>query len=224
MYLIDTTTYSDRYVVSCARDGYETQTKSPITVALGQVTDLNFCLDAPPALKGQVRDAATGASLLGARLTVYSANVRVAYALAQPRYAIYRFEATQLAPGTYKVVASLPGYVPQGKWNVTVSSGSATYLNFNLISGQVPGLKGQVTDGITGAPVIGATVTAYMNDTLRGTATTTAPWGMYEMYGGLPEGPYVVEAIAPGYQQQIRTKIGVVPGLTAYANFFLQPQ
>lgn len=224
MYLIETTTYSTQYVVSCAYPGYETQAKSPITVAAGQTTGLNFFLDTPMRLKGQVRSAATGAALVGARVSVYNGNALVMYTLTEASYGIYNFTTSQLAAGTYKVIASSSGYAPQEKWNITVNEGATTYVNFNLTPGVTPSIKGQVVDKLTGAPIIGAEVRVYANYDLVAWVNTTGPWGMYATNDALPERTYTVTASAAGYLEQSRLNIYVTPGLTAYANFFLQPQ
>jgi len=223
MYLIETTTYSTQYVLSCAHAGYETQTKSPITVAAGQTSGVNFFLDAAARLKGQVRSAATGAALVGARVSVYNGASLVTYTLTQAPYGIYRFETSQLAAGTYQVVASLSGYLPQEKWNVTVNGGATTFLNFKLTPGVTPAIRGQVVDKVTGAPLIGADVRVYEYYDLVAWVNTTAPWGMYAV-DTLPGGISWAKASAPGYVEQRRNGIYVIPGLTAYANFFLSPQ
>jgi len=56
---------------------------------------------------------------------------------------------------------------------------------------------------------------------VRGTATTTAPDGVYEINANLPAGAYTVTGSTPGYMTQIKTGIAVTAGATTLASFNL---
>jgi len=224
IYEIETPIAASNYVVSAAKRGWETQTKNHIVAAVGQTTYVSFWLNpAPPLLKGQVRDRATGASLVGARVSVYQGDTCVAYTTTNAPYGLYQFGAI-LLPGVYSAVASKPGYLPQFKGNITVADGATAYVNFNLAAGQVPCIAGQVSDRVTLTPIVGATVKVYRWGATLATATTAAPWGTYAVDAALTQGTYVVEASAAGYSPQGRNMVSVIPGLTTYVNFFLQAQ
>ena len=72
--------------------------------------------------------------------------------------------------------------------------------------------------------MIGATVNGCLGGVVRGTATTTAPDGVYEINANLPAGAYTVTGSTPGYMTQIKTGIAVTAGATTLASFNLQPQ
>jgi immune inhibitor A len=218
IYVLDHYLPAGEYVVSAAKAGYVTQTKNHISVSCGATTYVNFNLEPIPSLKGQVRDRDTGLSLVGAAVKVYQGASLVASAVTQAPYGIYQLGG-EVPPGTYTVTASQAGYVRQEKWNVVVIADTTTFVNFNLgLSGK---LKGQVTDKVTGAPLIGATVIARSGGVLWATGTTTAPWGIYEIDSDLPTGQYVTQASKTGYLPQGRAGITVNAGATTYVNFFL---
>jgi len=218
IYLLDTNLPAGEYVVSASKAGYEMQTKAHIIVASGLTTYVNFNLERIPSLKGQVKDKASGMALSGAAVKVCQGATQIASAVTQAPYGIYQLGA-EVPPGTYTVTASQAGYVRQGKWNVVVTAGATTFVNFNLqVSGK---LKGQVKDKVTGANLIGATVIARSGGILWATGTTIAPWGIYEINSDLPAGTYVVQASQTGYNPQGRNNIAVTAGATTYVNFFL---
>ena len=221
IYLICTNLPAGQYRVSAVKYGYTSQGRVGISVAQGQTAYVNFQLDHIDALKGQVKDGVTGLPIVGATVGVYQGDTLVRSALSQAPYGLYVF-GTELPVGTYTVVASLPTYVRQAKPGVTVAAGATTYANFNLaVSGK---LKGQVKDKMTGAPIIGATVTARTGGVDWATGVTTAPYGIYEMMSDLPAGTYSVRASKSGYADFGRIGILVSGGATTYVNFPLQPQ
>jgi len=225
IYQLELSTPSNNYVVGAACPGCVTQTKWPVTVTLGQTRYVNFRLGSGAALfKGQVTDRASGQPIIRARVTLYQGGAYVSHTWTEAPYGVYQF-GVGLTSGTYSLVASSAGYVPQGKRDIGATEGATRYINFNLESGQVPTFKGQVTDRVTGAPIIGATVNVYQGGVLPATASTVAPWGIYEISGEYSQYVYcVLVASADGYDAQGRNRIVAIPGLTTYVNFFLQPQ
>jgi len=206
------------YVVAASKSGYVTQTKAGISCTGGATTYVNFNLDLV-CLKGQVRIAGTTTNLAGAAVAAYQGDVLKASATTN---ASGIYEIGGLAAGSYTVVASKVGYVRQAKYNVTVTQGVITYVNFSLaVSGK---LKGQVKDKVSGANLIGATVIARSGGIIWATTTTTAPYGVYDIPSDLPAGTYVVGASKIGYLGQTKKDIPVTAGATTYVNFNLQPQ
>jgi hypothetical protein len=208
------------YVLIASKSGYVNQTKAKISVTGGQTTYVNFNLD-KVCLMGQVRQAGTTTDLAGATVAAYLGSATTPSATATTdANGIYQIGG--LSSGTYTVVASDTGYVKQIKPGISFTEGTITYVNFNLqVSGR---LKGQVTNKLTGAPIIGATVIARSGGILWATAITVGPWGIYEINSDLPAGTFVTQASAPGYAALGRNNIAVSAGATTYVNFPLQPQ
>jgi beta propeller repeat protein len=220
IYLMDAELPPGAYAVTVTKAGYVTQTKWPIAIAAGVTSYCNFfAFERAPSVKGQVRELGTGTPIAGATVSInaWGALTGVVTATTDAN-GIYAFPPG-LPSGTYTLWASKIGYVTQTKANIATTEDETTYVNFNLqVSGK---LKGQVRDRVTGASIVGATVKARMGGILRATATTTAPYGIYEMDRDLPAGSYVVEAIKPGYQTQTKVNIVVSRGATTYVNFSL---
>jgi hypothetical protein len=212
---------SGQYVVAARKQGYVSQARTGIGVTDGQTSFVNFNLAISGRLKGQVLDRLTGAAIIGATVSARSGGVVRATGLTVAPYGIYEIDS-DLPAGFYSLNASKAGYLDQGKTGISVIAGATTYVNFRLTP--PPMLKGQVRDRVTGAPIIGASVSAYLGGDLQGSATTTAPWGIYEIYGDLPQGIYSLNASAAGYTDQSKIGIAVSPGTTTYVNFNLQPQ
>ncbi|UCH34569.1 MAG: carboxypeptidase regulatory-like domain-containing protein [Armatimonadota bacterium] len=206
------------YKISASRDGYVRQTKWNVVVTGGATAYVNFALGISGTLKGQVKDAALNAPLPGAAVDVFDYGAVWASGTSQPPWGIYEIKR-DLAAGLYLVRASKQGYVRQYKWNIGVTPGATTFLNFNLQPSG--GLMGQVKDKVSGTPIVGATVKAYSGGLLWATATTTAPYGVYYIDSDLPAGTFTVQASKAGYLPQTKAGIAVTAGATSYANFFL---
>jgi len=211
------------YMVAASKATYVRQAKYGITVTEGATTYVNFALDVSGILKGQVKDAVTIAPLTGATVNVYNkyGTILLTSGVCQSPYGVYEIKS-DVPAGECVMRASKQGYVRQDKWGITVTSGVTTFVNFNLqVSGK---LKGQVTDKVSGAPIIGALVQARMGGIVRATATSTAPYGVYEMDSDLAPGTYTMYTSKSGYIGFGRTGIVVSSGATTFVNFPLQPQ
>ncbi|MEP6753182.1 MAG: carboxypeptidase regulatory-like domain-containing protein [Candidatus Dormiibacterota bacterium] len=154
---------------------------------------------------GTVTDALTGNPIAGATVSYTGAsaltNISGAYSLGQ-------------APlGSYQLTAAAPGYTDQSQ-TVTVSPATTTTRGFSLtpLAGSVSGI---VTDGASGSPVAGATVS------YSGGQATTNPAGAYT-FAAVTEGTYDIAASAPGYTAQTLT-VTVGAGQAASKNFALAP-
>jgi len=216
IYVMESDLPTGTYVVSVSKTGWVTQTKTNIGVVAGATSYVNFfAFERMPALMGQVRVAGTTTNIPGAMVEVIYGGTPVATATTDAN-GIYKV-AAGLAPWTYRVTASAKGYVRQEKWNVTVTEEQTSYVNFNLqVSGK---LKGQVTNKVTGAPIIGATITARSGGVVRATGTSVGPYGVYEIASDLPAGIYTMLCTATGYQDFGRIGIVVTAGNTTYVNF-----
>jgi len=208
------------YVVVASKVGYVAQTKASIGVTVGATTYVNFFLGRV-CLMGQVKAAGTTTVLAGATVAAYLGSSTTPAATATTdANGIYQISG--LTTGTYTVTASKTAYVKQTKPGVSFTAGTITYVNFNLqVSGK---LMGQVTNKVTGAPVIGATVSARTGGVVQATGITVGPYGVYQITSDLPAGTYTMLCTATGYQNFGRIGIVVTAGATTYANFPLQPQ
>ena len=223
-YTIETTIPSAEYVVVASKPGYDKQGKWLINVVLGQTTYVNFALQAA-VLKGQVTDRLTGQPIIGAWVDVYPDVYLHGHGVTQAPYGVYRFRpGGYFPPGTYTVVATMPGYVPQYKRNVVVVADQITYCNFAL--DPITVLKGQVSDQTIGQPLDGATVDILKDGAVWRSGLSQPPWGVYEMpmylYQGIPGGECVVRASKPGYVHQEKWGVTIGLGGTTYVNFVLQ--
>lgn len=197
------------YLVSAARTGY-----APAQAAgLPGGADVLLKLRPGAALRGRVRDRATGAPV-----TPFTVTVRRPGSPSSPETvsvvdAAGEYRLDDLEPGRAMVSASAPSHAPSDEVEVTVPDppGVAT-ADFDLRSGAR--IAGQVLDRRTQAPVPGALVQlegrAGEGDSviaLRGEAAT-GPDGRFEL-GGLPSRPISIMAQADGHHARVLS--GLVP-------------
>jgi hypothetical protein len=108
-----------------------------------------------------------------------------------------RFTLSGVTPGTYTVEASASGYATATVTHVGVTAGNTASLgNITLgLDATAAFLRGTITDGTTGTPVAGATLS------LSGAVTTSAVTdasGNYQL-AGLPTGTVTITVSASGY-------------------------
>ena len=226
IYLMEPATPSTEYVVTVTKVGYYPQTKHHVVLTLGVPTYVNFMnlVKAEGPLLGQVRDLFTKEPLPGARVTVYRSDNHDYVAAATAKVGDGIYVVNPLAPGTYTVTATMDGYMPQSRRNITVTADGGVFCNFDLEPATV--LKGQVRSA-AGVPLDGATIDILKDGVVWQSCATQAPLGIYQismyMYQGLPDEPVAVGASMPGYVRQYKSGITITPGDTTYANFDLQP-
>ena len=171
---------------------------------------MNVSLDPNP---GSITGVISGPATPGTTtLNLYLNNIFVSTTLDTGM--AYSF--LNLAPGSYVVTASSPGFQTQSKGAI-VLSGSVTYVNFNLDPN--PGtLVGTVSksDGIT--PLENAIIKVLSQNILIAETTTNAA-GAYSI-AGLSPGSYVVIASHAFYSQNSQGAI-ISAGQTTTANFSL---
>ena len=220
VYRINRDLPTGNYVVIASQTGHVPQTKAPVTVTAGATTYVNFFLNRI-SLMGQVRQAGTTTNLAGATVEAYLGSATTPSGTGTTdANGIYQIGG--LATGSYTVIASESGYVKQTKPGIAFTAGAITYVNFNLqVSGK---LMGQVTNKVTGAPVIGATVSPRTGGVVQATGTTVGPYGVYQITSDLPPGTYTMLCTATGFQDFGRIGIVVTAGATTYVNFPLQPR
>lgn len=164
-------------------------------------------------ISGKVSVGATATGLAGATVAAYVGNTLKGSTTtdANGLYAI-----PDLRPESYTVSVTKSGYATQTQ-TVVVGVGVTVTANFGV---SAVGLTGQVRVSGASENIADATVTAYLDGALKGTATTNAK-GIYAIAATLPTGSYVVTAAKDGYVQQTKAGIAVTSGTVNYCNFAL---
>ena len=200
------------YTLTASQSGYNSQTGS-VSVTAGAGSTLNLQLTpvsttGSGGISGQVTNISTGGAISGATVS-YSGGSATTDSAGHYAFA-------SVPAGTYNVSASHSGYFVLTK-SVTVSSGSASTLNFALATGGK--VAGNVTNSsgvaISGASVniTGGSITTTVNTTTSSTGTYNSNW--------IPVGTYTVTVSATGFTKQSQT-VNVPTGTTATLNFKLQ--
>ncbi|MEM4331685.1 MAG: Ig-like domain-containing protein [Candidatus Micrarchaeia archaeon] len=145
-------------------------------------------------LTGTITNA-SGAPVQGANVSVMK-NYAVLFSALTDASGKYTFN---MPADTYDVIVNAPGYLPVREYGVDVQAGGTTVKDYQLT--KLSRLYGVVTNS-TGQPVDGATLKAYRNGNLAGTAVSQAN-GAYEFH--LASGVYVVETTHPSYQRSLYT-------------------
>src|SRR5262249_37094840 len=128
-------------------------------------------------------------------------------------------------PGVYNVSAIQSGFVPS-RDTVTVPALKTTTKDFPLVRTLPFTITGQVTDLLTGAPVV-AMVRLTENSAIPGIITTkTDPSGRYSitMDPGSFDGNYTIEVTAVGYASKSSTFTIPTNGAMIPLNFVLAKQ
>jgi len=110
----------------CRVGGYYSQTASDIYIIAGEITIVEFALDAipiPGTLSGTVIDLETTAPAEGVRVTVASSTSRVTDGITGTDGT---FTISNVLPGVYTVVASKRNYIAHSKYNVQIISEQIT--------------------------------------------------------------------------------------------------
>ena len=203
------------YRVTAAATSYSSQTAT-VNVTPGGTSTQNFALTAGAgSINGTVRDSVTNAAIAGAMLSYIDTGGRSGNTTTASD-GTYTF--SNLASGTYTVTASDTGYATQSATSVTVNAGASTTQNFALVP-QPGTISGTVTDSVTHAGIVPATVSYTGPGGSGGTTNTTDVNGDYTLTM-LPEGSYTVTAAATNHSSQITT-VNVTPGATTTQNFAL---
>jgi len=184
------------YTVSAVAEGYLYEETENVSVTVGQETpNINFYLRLSGGISGRVTDAVSGLPLQN--ITVAAATTDggmygwSAVTDANGNYHII----TNLATGTYNVVALLPeGYIMKTVDGIAVTAG-VEVKGVNLALERSGIISGRVTATPSGAPLGNATVTAASEDGQYVGFTQTNATGHYRISSGLGTGTYTVTAI-----------------------------
>ncbi|MBV9495001.1 MAG: carboxypeptidase regulatory-like domain-containing protein, partial [Acidobacteria bacterium] len=155
---------------------------------------------------GTVHDRVTGAVIPGATVVLRDGNGQVVGTTTADANGHYTLP--NIPPGSYTATFSAPGYSPQTQ-PVTLTSGGTAHVDGSLAP--LPGtIQGTVTNGQTGQPLPGATVTITYNGTT--VTTTTDSNGHYNFPNVPSEVPVTVTISHPDYGTQPPYTVTLPPG------------
>ena len=200
------------YTVNATLSGYYPASQTGVIVTTNQTTTVNLTLNPIPA--GNVDGLVT---LVGGAGNVHQVVVTVGTATTNPDAAGHY--NISVLPGTYNVIATLPGYYPDTVYGVTVVNGQTVYnIDLTLTLAPTTGfIEGTVTLAGGSGDVTQAVVSA-------GTSTTHPDaTGFYSME--LTAGYYDVSASLTGYVTQLIVGVQVIVNqVTDNVNFTLVPE
>ncbi len=200
------------YTVSASLAGYQAASQSNVVVQQNQTSTVNLTLNPIPT--GYIQGTVTLSGGFGIMTQV---QVKAGTNTTSPdQYGNYTLI---VSPGTYDVIATLPGYFPDTVNNISVANQqTVTGVNLLLIFAPTNGLiSGTVT-------LAGGTGNVTQTVVSAGGAATTNPnaAGLYTL--DLPAGNYDVTASLSGYNSQTITGVPVIVNQTTpNINFTLSP-
>ncbi|MCC7009391.1 MAG: carboxypeptidase regulatory-like domain-containing protein, partial [Acidobacteria bacterium] len=180
-------------------------TGTPIAVTTGAITsNVDFTLSSSGSITGTITDAVTATPISGVPVQIYTSDNAFVAAVSSNASGV--FTASGLPEGTY-FARALPGsslnYLSelydelpcpancslQGATPIAVTAGAATTgVNFTLTPGG--SITGQVTDGVTHAPLANVFVGVYTTAGQSAGSATTNSGGVFTVLG-LASGSYV---------------------------------
>lgn len=169
-------------------------------------------------ISGRVTEAAFGARLAGATVTLTPGNYTTTSDAMGNYYFPNSSNLSLVSPGTYTVTASKTGFANQAVVNVVASAGQNTVVNFALPASGTGSITGRVTDPYTGLGISGVSVSASPG----GASTTTNALGDYTI-SNLSPSTYNVAATKYAYRSFTHTGITVSTNGSPVLDFCLAP-
>ncbi|WP_179107331.1 carboxypeptidase regulatory-like domain-containing protein [Sediminibacillus massiliensis] len=210
---------SGTYSVIATADGYGNQI-GVITLDSGEVETLDFELFQQSAsLSGTVRDAANGMPLQSVLVQVFRIGTEI------PVASVFTNESgeyviTGLEPREYRVLFSKENYASE-VFRIFLEDGESRILDVDLQRNPAL-IRGQVTDAVTGEPVVRANVTVVItNSGIIVASAETDQNGNY-LLPNLPPGSYDVIFSREGYVTQT-TSVSLAPNESVVLNVRLEP-
>ncbi len=120
------------YDVRVSASGYGTTVQPGNSVSVGMPTTVNISLGPPGTISGKITESDGVTPFVGATVITLQGMDTVGTGTSD---SLGNYAISSLAAGSYGVQVSASGYKAQTQSNVSVSSGSATTVNFSL-SGQ----------------------------------------------------------------------------------------
>lgn len=210
------------YLLSARRGAEAGALDTPVIVSAGKtVRDVRIQLGQSAALQGTVVAGGSGAPVEGARVDVspYGSSGDCGRAVTD---GTGHFTVENLAPGSYDLVVTAPGFAPLTRRALTVAPGEHFPIELKLIgTGTV---EGEVQDG-NGQPVAGAQV---VSANRWGSTTDSEPaeartdeQGHYRLED-LPAGSVTVTVRRPGATLGVSQLVDVPEGGTVPLDFSLE--
>ena len=201
--------------VPCITSSCSTASATPVTVAVGSSTTVNFVLDPGGRIAGTVRDAA-GTALPDVDVEIFNAAGTFVERATTDGAGAY-LNGRGLTAGTYFARTRRTGaYIAELYDNsvcagqcqvnrgtpITVALGATTGgIDFALnIGGQI---AGRLTDASTHTPIVNASLSVYAGNGSFVTFANPDLAGDYVTTDGLPSGTYYVTVDAQGYVGQV---------------------
>lgn len=210
-----------QYTVSARRGDEAGSLDKPVSVAAGKtVRDIRVKLGQGAVLEGRVVARSTGAVVSGAHVDVspYGSNGDSGRAVTDDSG---HFSVGGLAPGSYDLVVSAPGFSTVQRRALTVASGDRFPVEIQLsgtgaVEGQVKDSAGQPLQGVQVAG--GSSWGGSLGDTMAQSRTDAD--GHYRIEG-LAAGALLLSAMRQGATLGARQRVEVTEGGTARADFTL---
>lgn len=210
------------YTVSARRGGEAGAVDKPVIVSMGKtVRDVRIRLGLGAALEGRVVARSTGAPIAGVSVDVspYGSSGDSGRAVTD---ASGRFSVEGLAPGSYDLVASAPGFSSHSRRALTVAAGERFPLEIQLLG--TGAVEGVVRDGagrpVSGAQILGGERWAGALTRMSAEARTDAQ-GRYRLEG-LTAGPQSLTARREGATIGAAQPVAIKEGATVQVDFTLE--
>ncbi len=210
------------YLVSARRGSEAGALDRPLTVSAGRtVRNVQVRLGSAAVLEGRVVARATQAPVAGARVDVspYGRSGDSGRTVTDEEG---RFSVGALAPGSYDVVVSAPGFSTLARRGLTVASGERFTLELALTG--TGAAEGQVRDG-KGQPIMGVLVAAGERWSIAlgnpAAESRTDSEGRYRLEG-LDPGRLFLTARWEGASAGVSLPVEVKEGATASVDFTLE--
>jgi YD repeat-containing protein len=193
-------------------------TSGPVTITISgiQSNGVYFAIG-DGKISGVVSQTSNGSPIAGATVQVMQTRTNSG---STTTGSDGNYSVSNLATGTYDVIASATGLgtvISQGN---AVTAGSTTTVNVSL---SLPGtVSGQVTASSGGGSISGASVNVLEAGDLVASGSTDSS-GNYSI-GTIGSGTYNVQASASGYQPAFQSSVAVTAGNTATVNLALPSQ
>lgn len=213
---------SGAYTVSARRGDEAGSLEAPVTVSAGKtVRDVRVKLGQGAGLEGRVVARATGAPVVGASVDVSPAGANGDSGRAVTDDA-GRFSVGGLAPGSYDVAVSAPGFASLSRRGLTVAAGERFPVELQLLG--TGSVEGQVRDSsgqpLPGVRVVGGNRWGGQLGTTPAETLTTAE-GHYRLEG-LATGRLYLTARRDGSTLGVSQSADVKEGGMARVDFTLE--
>ncbi len=191
-----TTVAAGEYILHATATGYTAYTSAAFAVAAANLTR-NFTMTPATAVtvSGTVTNATSGAAIVGAVVRLENSTTD-AVVESTTTVAGGAYSLTGVAAGEYILNATATGYVTYTSAAFAVAAANLT-RNFTMTAAVPVTVSGYVTDSVTGAAIVGASVKLESGTTVID-STTTIGGGAYTLTG-VTAGTYSLVISTSGY-------------------------